>query len=175
MANENFGFRTCHCLTRHVLWLSWRQSCTADMEIADLFPVCIIIREVGAICAGIIRPQARRAVCGSPSLRPAADVCKGMGGGCGLFQFSSLLFASCFRYGLIASCLRPNGLRPKFASEECVRSLRLKCVRAVGILFYALSRSRGSRRRLRPAGGSIIVRIPVPITYSASGCRHQYQ
>lgn len=175
MANENFGFRTCHCLTRHVLWLSWGQSCTAGMEIADLFPVCIIIREVGAICAGIIRPQARRAVCGNPSLRPAADAYKGMGGGCGLFLFSSLLFASCFRYGLIASCLRPNGLRPKFASEECVRSLRLKCVRAVGILFYALSRSRGSRRRLRPADGSIIVRIPVLIAYSASGCRHQYQ
>ena len=159
------------------------QSCTAGMEIADLFPVCIIIRAVRAICADIIRPQARRAVCGNPSLRPAADACKGMGGGCGLFQFSSLLFASCFRYGLIASCLRPNGLRPKFASEECVRSLRLKCVRslrlkcvrAVGILFYTLSRSRGSRRRLRPAGGSIIVRIPVLIAYSASGCRHQYQ
>lgn len=121
-------------------------------------------RAVRAICAGIIRPQARRAVCGNPYLRPAADACKGMGGGCGLFQFSSLLFASCFRYGLIASCLRPNGLRPKFASEECVRSLRLKCVRAVGILFYALSRSRGSRRRLWPAGGSIIVRIPVLIS-----------
>lgn len=116
-------------------------------------------RAVRALCAGIIRPQARRAVCGNPYLRPAADACKGMGGGCGLFQFSSLLFASCFRYGLIASCLRPNGLRPKFASEECVRSLRPKFA----------SQMRPCRRNI------VLCPLPIPrLSPAAPACRRLY-